>query len=468
MSDVFSQGVRDSDHTSSMPPEVLSTILVLAKGNTGPDEDDDTDTGAKEVLPIELVVSHVSAYWRSVAIGTRQLWRYIVVRPSQSVEKLCAYLENSAPYPLHIWLDLTQNPLDVEAVTEKLDHLFLHLGRWARFTIHSSIERSEIPVVSRMYDVSAPFLEHLGLCINDIDSENLKSIRRTDLEQILTLGCPRLSVLRLRGLSMHFFRPPLTSITTLYLEQTRGLFIGFQRFSDLLTASPALAHLSIHDAIIDDVVDTWPFEYRIPLPNLISLRISFPGVQPIFSEVLVSIVAPQLESLVLKEVGETHLDRFFGTPECSGKFPRLRKLTFCDFDYRSDERVDAICAALPSITELTCIHSTAHPLKILQMMAGLRTNFAGATTDVPWPHLHTFSTTLDIEDFALVRDAMELRKKVGCPLRLLRLSGVLDELDEDDEDDLEWLQENMTVEKFSAVDRWPPGSEYDPDDNLFV
>ncbi|KAJ7696466.1 hypothetical protein B0H17DRAFT_1053334 [Mycena rosella] len=462
------------DHISAIPPELLASIFQLAQDDSL--EDESSEEPVVTHPPVEVVASHVSIYWRNVALSTRLLWRHIDINQRETVEKLRIYLSRSGLTPLHVRLDLNliKNPLDIAALAEKVDLVFSHLARLGRLSIHSNIETVDLPVVSRLYDALAPSLEHLCLCINDVDSENLKAIRRTDFEQILTKGCPRLTVLRLRGLSMHFFRPPLANITTLYLEQTRGLFIGYQRFTHLLTASPALAHLSIHDTIIDEWEEAWPANSVscIPVPNLVSLRISIPGtLQHVFSGILISIHAPRLASLVLKEAGEVHLDRFFQLPDAALKFPALRALTFCDFDYQSVERLAMMCAAFPGVTEFTCLHSTAYAPRILHMMA----EYAPAPGAVgavapPWPHLETFTTTLDIADLELVREAMECRQRIGCPLRLLRVSASTFEYmddDEEEDEDLDWLQDNMTVETFLETDRWPPGSDYDPDDILF-
>ncbi|KAJ7491939.1 hypothetical protein FB451DRAFT_512062 [Mycena latifolia] len=465
--------LQDGDHISAVPPELLANILQLAQLPGEPDDED--EEGEEEpvtaLIPVEVAASHVSVYWRNVALSTRLLWRHINISPKDTVEKLRVYLSRSGQSLLHVRLDLVPRPREISVLTEQIDLVFEHLDRWGRFTIHSNIETSEIPIVSRLYDTLAPSLEHLSLCINDVDSENLKSIRRADFEQILTKGCPRLNVLRLRGLSMHFFRPPLTNITTLYLEQTRGLFIGYERFKHLLTASPALANLSIHDTIIDEWEEAWPHNSVscIHVPNLVSLRISIPGtLQHIFSDILISIDAPRLESLVLKEVGEVHLDRFFRLPDVERKFPALRALTFYEFDYQSVERLAMMCAALPSITDFTCLHTTAYAPKILDMMAGpAPVAIGGSPTSHPWPNLQTLAMILDVEDLKLAREAMERRQSIGCPLQLLRIPPrVFEEMDEDDEDILEWLQDNMTVEVLGP-ERWPPGSDYDPDDNWF-
>jgi hypothetical protein len=173
---------------------------------------------------------------------------------------------------------------------------------------------------------------------------------------------------------------------------------------------------------------------------------------------------------VLKEVGEVHLDRFLHLPGVATKFPALRSLTFSDFDYQSEERLAMLCAALPSVTEFTCIHTSSYPSMILHMMAGQLPVFvAGSQTGDPWPHLETLTTSLDIDDLKLVRDAMQRRQTIGHPLRVLRVPPTLfDYMDEEDDEHLEWLQANMTVELVSNVnERWPPGSDYDPDDTLF-
>ncbi|KAF8216738.1 hypothetical protein K438DRAFT_1703822 [Mycena galopus ATCC 62051] len=473
----YAWGWQTGDHISHIPPELLSAIFYTAQCRSAVDDrqagEEDDKFARRCVLQsqVEVLVSHVNVHWRNVALTTCVLWRHINIGRNESVEKIRAYLARSGPcIPLHFRLDLRCR---IPALTEILDLVFQQLDRWERIAIHSNIETSDIPVVSRLYDTSAPSLEQLGLCIHDIDSENLRRVRRADFEQILTHGCPRLTVLRLRGLSMHFFRPPLTHITTLYLEQTRGLFMGFERFKHFLTAAPALAHLSIHDAIIDEDADFWPTNSVdcIPLPNLVSLRISIPGtLQHIFSDVLISISAPGLQSLVLKEVGQMHLDRFLQLPGASGKFPALRSLTFCDFDYQSPERLALMCTALPSITEFTCIHTTTYAPTILVMMAGKSTaSVAGSPTGDPWPGLRTFNTNLDVDDLELLRMAVERRQRIECPLRLLRISGIEEEdIDEDEEETWEWLEENLKLERFEAVERWPPGSDYDPDDTLFT
>ncbi|KAJ6514944.1 hypothetical protein C8R47DRAFT_1313345 [Mycena vitilis] len=236
--------------------------------------------------------------------------------------------------------------------------------------------------------------------------------------------------------------------------------MGFAFGSSKEFKTPALAHTSIHDTIIDELVESWPPVERLPLPNLVSVRSSFPGtLQHVFSDILISISAPRLESLVLKEVGLTHLDRkFFELPGASTKFPFLRSLTFCDFDYQS----------ATSPTPILFV-STRGAVNFRLMAGESGVSVPGSANGDPWPDLHTFNTNLDIDDLELARIAVERRKMIGYPLRALQISGV-DEfnLDDESEEILDWLEDNLTVERFSTVERWPPGSDYDPDDTLFT
>ncbi|KAJ7673081.1 hypothetical protein DFH06DRAFT_1174332 [Mycena polygramma] len=183
-------------------------------------------------------------------------------------------------------------------------------------------------VLSRLSSISAPILEHLSVCVQGADS-----LCRADFGQIPMQDCPKLTVLRLRGLSVNFFRPPVTNISTLHLERVGGLFLGYERFKNLLTAAPALAHLSIHGAIIDENQESWPSDGHIALPSLVSLRISIPWTRyHISSDILIS--APRLQSFVLKEVAQWHLDRFLELPTCQPSSPASVRSRFATLTTR--------------------------------------------------------------------------------------------------------------------------------------
>ncbi|KAJ7066419.1 hypothetical protein C8F01DRAFT_700936 [Mycena amicta] len=473
------------DYVSAIPPELLARIFRAAQLPEQDDDDRDDEQERTQSVPLEILVSQVSRYWRTTALGTGLLWRNISVSQSCSVDKLRTYLARSGTQtPLHVQVAVAhRQATDVEFATmqQKLDLMFEQRERWQRLMIQVDIERAELPLVTRMYDCTAPALERLVLCIDDIDEDSLPNaqVRRADMEQILTQGCPQLKVLRLRGLSTHFFRPSLHNVTTLYLEQTRGLFLGFEQFKHLLTSAPQLAHLSVHDTLIDDSEEAWPLQdlSSIPAPQLTALRLSHPGsAQPLESGILLALYAPLLTSLVVKNPTYAGLTPFVAFPGIYTKFA-LRTLAFCDFDYNSADRLRPLTKALPCVSEFTRLASPVTSPSVLLMLAGewVSTDILAeemVSSSELWPELHTINTTLDISDLPLLRSAVERRKRVGYPLRVVRLPpSVFQEAEEDDDDaeTLEWLSNNLEVlEPFVAMDRWPPGEEHDPEDNLFT
>ncbi|KAF7308953.1 F-box domain-containing protein [Mycena kentingensis (nom. inval.)] len=464
------------DYTLRVPPELLARIFQFAQRlEAPPDAADDSDSDEPSGnLPLEILVSHVSSYWRQTALGTALLWRNISISQTGSLAKLHAYLARSGPQtPLHFQVDLTQRQLgdvcaqELATMREKLDLVFERRERWQRLTIRADQERAELPLVGRLYDCPAPALERLVLCVEDIDRDSLTQaqVRREETQQILMQGTPQLKSLRLRGLSTHFFRPSLTTVTTLYIEQTRGLLLGFERFRELLQSAPQLAHLSVHDTIIDDEEEEWPFDVlsSIPTPQLTCLRLALLGTaQPLESGILLAVQAPLLTSLVVKNPTLDGLAPFSLFPSANTKFPALRSLALVDFDYNSADRLRPLAEALPNIVEFTRLHTTLETPAVLDMLAGnwisvaLRKRYIGEGVEL-WPALHTVNTTMD---------------RVGCPLRVVRLPPSVFEEAEDDEDDAEtirWLRENLEVlASFVQMERWPPGEEHDPEDNLFT
>ncbi|KAF7308343.1 F-box domain-containing protein [Mycena chlorophos] len=481
-----------------LPSELLLTIFLLVQlsddDKTEDQNDEDSDSGGETPsLPAEVLVSHVSRYWRATALGAATLWRTMRISVESPFDKLQAYVARSgALVPLHFQVDLrhsagAKHDINVETTRMKLDMVFAERERWQRMRIHTHRECADFPLFTRLYELgAAPLLERLVLCVDDVDANSLATahLRSDDLEQILTSGCPKLRVLRLRGLSTHFFRPSLKTVTTLYIEQTRGLFLGFAGFRGLLTSAPQLTHLSVHDTLVDDTEEEWPLHIpavfsSIPMPRLTSLRLALLGSgQPLESGILLALSAPRLAALVVKNPTYAGLTPFATSPGSASKYPLLRSLTFCEYDYNSAERLRPLAEALPGVTHFTRLTSSYSEPSVLLMLAGAwvdighRKTMAGDSDSGSelWVELHTINTTLDICDLPLLRRAVERRIRVGFPLRVVRLpQAVFDEADEEDEEDMVYLRENLQVfEPLRAMERWPPGEEHDPEDNLFT
>ncbi|KAF9010668.1 hypothetical protein BDQ17DRAFT_1203027, partial [Cyathus striatus] len=335
-----------------IPTELLSTIFLFAKAFQEAEMDSTEREDVDDDFPIsfELVISHVSSHFREVAINTHRLWTSIQMRPGRSLECILTYIRRSAACPLDIRIDLSgcvHNPGGM--TTEMLDIIIPQAHRWRYLYITSEREVTENSMVMQLCNCEVPMLEHLSVCVSDVDraDTNVASINDHLLPSILAAGAPRLSFLRLRGLAMHFFRPPLTFVTTLHLDQTKLLPIQYATFRNILTGPVMLRHLSIYGDIIGP--ESWPGDMSaISLPALQSLRICGVGGR-IYSRFLLSIAAPHLQSLVLKDVQEHDLDNFWEHADIS-KFLRLKSVTFCDFDV-SDFTYERMFRTFPSITE---------------------------------------------------------------------------------------------------------------------
>ena len=100
---------RIKPHIHALPLEVLSTIFILALAS-----DEQLVVGVEISGPIfrtPLPLCAVSSLWRSIALGTPQLWQRVFVRPrsisrATARSKLVPWIERSGSLPLtlFIWL----------------------------------------------------------------------------------------------------------------------------------------------------------------------------------------------------------------------------------------------------------------------------------------------------------------------------------------------------------------------------
>ena len=434
----------------SLPPEILSWIFELGQAiDIGKSRDDDSDSDDASVhTSFEVIVSHVSSHFRNVAIGTRKLWRSIDITMLQSMESMAAYIARSDGCGLHVRLDFGGQEPRAEDLA-KFRVVLAHTNRYHRLAIDIVNEATDTPIIRQFCDIGASMLEHLSIAVEEAQGS---AVFNTG---VFWGGAEKLSFVRLRGLAMPLFRPPLNVVTTLHLDQTIPLPIHFTTFLQILTASPSLAHLSVYGDIVSSL--TWPSTVLpIDLPNLRSLRIC--GISgTIYSSLLLSINAAGLDSLVLKDTQEFDLENFWASPNVF-KFPQLHHLTFCDFEFSSHAYAD-VFRAFPTIKKFTTSYSSTTPT-ILSLLAqpveGL---------DIPWPDLHTLSFLLNLYDDDLIKNVVRNREAAGCPLVRLRLGT---SLHPSALRQYNWLQENIILEKVDMLEHWPtPDFHSDEDDVLF-
>jgi len=285
------------------------------------------------------------------------------------------------------------------------------------------------------------------------------------LPQILAGGTPALSFLRLGCHAMAFFRPPLSTVTTLHLDQTSLLPISYPVLRRLVTASNLLTNLSIYGDIID--ADRWPNYSTIELPALKSLRM-YGRAGFIYCGVLLSISAPLLESLVLKGVLHHDLDELWESPQMP-KFPSLRSLTFCDFEC-TDSTYERIFHAFPAITDFTMLHSSTSIPRVLGLVEGRGHSRVGSVSEKhpPWPELRSLTLLFDCEDDASIIEMVNARRRLKHPITKLRLGAVTRSQHDRTVRLGGLLREHVQVETFVEIDQWPVDlQDVDEGDVLF-
>jgi hypothetical protein len=434
----------------SLPVEVLSKIFELGQTierDELQDVDDSDVDDASGRLAFEVSISHVSSHFRNVALGTRKLW--IDITRIQSKESIAAYVSRSDGCGLWVQLDFSAKALANANERAKLDIILPHVYRFHRLIINTINEEIDNPVIRLFHETGAPILEHLSISVEEAEEAAGANT------SVFVGGADQLSFVRLRGIAISLFQPPLSMVTTLHLDQTLPLPIHFSTFLHILTASPFLAHLSVYGDIVGPLAwsDTMS---TIDLPNLRSLRIR--GVSgTIYSNLLLNINAACLNSLVLKDAQEFDLENFWASPDMC-KFPQLHHLTFCDFEFSSHVYAD-VFRAFPAIKRFTTWCSSATPM-ILTLLARPTEDL-----DIPWPDLHTLSFLLNFYDDDLIKDVVQNREAAGCPLVRLRLGtshhpSALRQY--------HWLQNNVVLERTERLEQWP-ATDASPDkgDDLF-
>lgn len=430
----------------SLPREILSWIFELTQAAEiaeAASDDCDIDDASVHILSFEVLISHVSSHFRSVALSTRKLWRSIDITLVQSIESIAAYISRSDGCGLLVRIKFDEEEPSEDELAN-FDVILPHSVRYHRLVVHIVNEAMDNPIIRHFIGRDVPMLEHLSISVDEVQETTMADAG-------IFRSAEKLSFVRLRGLAMSLFRPPLNVVTTLHLEQTLPLPIHFTTFFQILTASPFLANLSVYG----DIVSAWSgTANQIDLPNLRSLRIC--GVSGmIYSGLLLGINAACLDSLVLKNAQEFDLENFWASPNVF-KFPQLHSLTFCDFEFSSHAYAD-VFRAFPTITKFTTYSSTTPVILLLLAQP--------TQVDIPWPDLHTLTFLLHLDDDDLITDVVRNREAVGRPLVRLRLGtphhpSVLRQYN--------WLQENVVLEKFEKLERWPATDFYaDKDDDLF-
>jgi len=290
---------------SHLPPEILSKIFSCCQSDS---------TDHKNPLGW-IKVSHVSRYWRAVALTSPSLWGAIVFSRPKWVEEM---LRRSKMASLTIKADLTWvTPKILESVQVALRHSprIRELGLIASSTTLDKLFYSSPISLPNVHSLSlaVPRKERFGIAFGYIIPET-----------VLDGDLPYLRRLELTKCNISWDSSLLSDLTHLKICDVSSVARStINQVLDALERMPALEILDLHEAlplVPDGVTPTLPVDRIVALPRLSHIAIS--SSVPECASLLQRITIPDTATLKLACKGTDSTDHDFST--IFSALPRLR------------------------------------------------------------------------------------------------------------------------------------------------
>ncbi|KAK0494893.1 hypothetical protein EDD18DRAFT_287756 [Armillaria luteobubalina] len=255
-------------------------------------------------------ISQVNRRWRKIATSSPQLWRHIdAIVPNVYSQLSLINMHLIRAYPLTVDLRLALPNVESEWAL-LLEPITYSAFRWRVLSVHvdSDFDWAQHTLVRHFRTSHFPNLEHFSVIrYSDLSSCNCFEPYNIGGD-ILIEGSSKLSSVRLQHSSIPHLLPPPQTISTLHLEQFGEYPMEYGTFRRLIMGLPSLANLSIYG----NFVDGWTKAGDLDLPSLRTLRLSN---NEALSSLLLSIYAPNLESLELHGTWDSHLREFLHVRE---------------------------------------------------------------------------------------------------------------------------------------------------------
>ena len=317
--------LNDGCAASSLPPELLSAIFLLANPNRR----------SRHQIPFEVVLSHVSGRWRDIVISMPELWKKIHIYSPKSLKWAPSYLQRSGSYfdldiDIYNWekSHQTSGRQLITLIQALADEFLPHFHRVRNvFAICFSEAACQLILHRILRVATAPNLQQLQI---KFDQHTPLTFPLPEGFKILEQSTPQLKFL---GFEQGDYLPvpnSLRNLTTLHLHRLdHALHLTYPQLVEALTAPHTLLYLSLEG---DLNFLTWPLHLVAPefqLNHLQGLRFSENGMMAV--RMLLSMSAPKLESIWL-DCSYDNFDFLFDAPQMAGiqghsKFPKLRYLT---------------------------------------------------------------------------------------------------------------------------------------------
>lgn len=392
---------------SSLPPELLAVIFEIALSKRR----------VQYKLPFEVILSHVSSFWRAVAITTPTLWTRIDIYSSHS-DCAAKYLQRSGS---QILLDIRIDIYNADKrilikSTHKRDALiqsivktlFPHIHRARSLLVLSCFELTALTLLSHLHNSDAPHLRRLRMNIGHPATIGPRTARF----KAFSKGLPQLTFLET---DLPDCVPlSLQNLTTLHLHTlTDTMNLSYQSFFAMITAPPSLRNLSIQ-GFLNASLWPWHTAAGFSMNSLKALRL--PDESLLSVKILLAISAPNLESLWLGSSFD-HFGHFFNGSS-PGKFPALRYLTIPSYDFSYNVQFPH---AFPTITHLNLPYLNLHYRGDIRFKSTFTSHWRQLDTLATGLIRHTQMSKFHNDLCSL----LPLRRDAGYPLRQLLIDDDL-------------------------------------------
>lgn len=405
---------------NALPDELLITIFEWAAWSSTPVN----EWSAKDVFPVEMVVSHVSRRWREVAVNTPTLWTRIQFFGSLPLSRPLNYIERSRSSLIDVSIDIGYEIEGHGKSNEIMHILHLHLSR-VRLLDFTTTGRHGLGRVRRLLDKEpAPRLEYCSLSTQDRDDGADIFRPNPTRGRIFSCGMPRLRTLRMKGTLLPQYRRGLQFLTT--LDLCIPYSAGLCPVSLRLALAPCLGTLEhfIFKGAVEWIrspdFTLWRQPY-IHLPALKSLTL----VTEFFNGICSILDPPNLTSLDIDLD-----DAILGGPDDTGdvaaclrlsdgslRFPKVQSLVLRGF-YAGD--ID--------VTMTPDFFRGLPRIKTFRIARGTGNNFlrllARSSNRKLWPCLEDLILSLPRHD--LLRKFLRVRSRARVPIKRLSLRSHID------------------------------------------
>lgn len=360
----------------SLPNELLRYIFEVAHAQHCPDG-----------VTLAAKLSSVCRIWRAIMLSTPALWSAIEMdwddETSRKQMRLGFKLSKSTPVDLVCSFGYAdegeheETDEDRARIETVLHGITTHCARIKSLQIYIQTDGQRESVGEAFRDLHMPLLERFHLQLTYIPSRDDIMIPDYEPATIFEGGAPLLRSVTLEGCGFIYCETPLTTVTTLVIEDPNfWMELDYETLAEIMNSATALESLTI-------VGEMSPLSARFSGPDILHPTLKHLRVDRWTFLVANCIVAPALDSLHIHSASVQPFAEFIRlvTESPTPRYPALLTLNLGDVVFHDVEKWKALIRSTPTVLHLhTRVDDEEKSLGILDIVAG---------TPDAWPQLES-------------------------------------------------------------------------------